>query len=103
RLAKDLAAAEEKFEKAFARAVAKGDCLSQATAAEAYAVIAQAGARLLGKLSPSCGDGILASSEACDGSETGTCAGDCLPDCTCAGACGDGIVQAGEACDGSGC
>lgn len=44
-----------------------------------------------------------APTEVCDGSETGTCGGACLPNCTCAETCGDGIVQAGEACDGSGC
>ncbi len=84
RLLSELAAAEAKFNAAFARAVARGDCLSQAMAPDVYTVILQGILRLHGKLSPSCGDNVRASTEACDGFDTGMCSAGCLPDCTCA-------------------
>lgn len=102
-LATTLARVEAAFDATFARAVGYGDCLGSATADEVYAILAQGAVRIRGKLVPECGDGVRAASEACDGSDTGSCVGACTTSCTCADACGDGIVQAGEACDGTGC
>ncbi len=67
RLASDLAAVRKKFESGFARGVARGDCLSPTNAADAFALLEQAVARFVGKLFPTCGDGIVEAGEGCDG------------------------------------
>ncbi len=46
-----------------------------------------------------CGDGIVASNEACDDGENTGEYGTCNPDCSFAPYCGDGIVQDNEECD----
>lgn len=78
-----LAVLEARFDRAFARSVAHGDCLSSADSAGAWAIVAAAAARLRGLLAPTCGDGIRAQTEACDGSDTGACPGACRSDCSC--------------------
>jgi hypothetical protein len=103
RLAAALAGAETRFDTTFARALGYGDCLGTGTADQAWAIVAQGGVRLHGKIVPQCGDAVRGAGEACDGTDTGSCAGDCTATCTCADACGDGVVNSGEACDGAGC
>ncbi len=48
-----------------------------------------------------CGDGIVASNEACDDGKNDGSYGSCNPDCSLGPRCGDGVLQAasGEACD----
>jgi putative glycosyl hydrolase-like family 15 (GHL15) protein len=65
--------------------------------------------RLIGTDAPlaSCGDGVLATDEQCDGAADGACPGRCSGTCTCRPAvappptCGDGNRDPGEECDGA--
>jgi hypothetical protein len=103
RLAAALAGAQALFNRAYARAESKGDCLSATSRFEAYPLVTAGAARLRGTLEPACGDDVQAGSEECDGSDTASCTGPCAEDCTCVTGCGDNVVDPGEACDGAGC
>jgi hypothetical protein len=79
RLADDVAAAKASFARAFARAVAKSDCVTSTDADTVFAILAQAAAGFRDLLSPRCGNGVVDGGEACEGT---TCpsAGDPEPD-----------------------
>src|SRR5205823_5066390 len=57
------------------------------------------------RLWPTCGDGVRAGAEECDGQNAAACPGRCRSDCTCAppgpGVCGDNLIDSGEQCDGT--
>ena len=53
---------------------------------------------LLGAEPGICGNGIREAVEECDGNQTGSCSGACLPSCEC-DRCGDGLLDFGEQCD----
>ena len=74
RFAADLARAQQQLDAAFARALAKGDCRSSATAAELGLLLEQAVSGFRGLLSARCGNGAVDGAEACDGA--GCSAGD---------------------------
>lgn len=88
----------------FARAARRGDCLSSTSALQAAEVVRAAMARLRAVLLPTCGDGVRAGSEVCDGGEHDACPATCASDCTCAPpSCGNAVVESGEQCDGASC
>lgn len=99
-LAKAIARAEARFTDRFAAAEGMGPCANAAaTASEVEARLDGPLARLRGTLAPTCGDGVAAGSEVCDGADS-SCSGRCLPDCTCAPiVCGDGVREGAESCD----
>jgi hypothetical protein len=91
---------------AFARAEARGGCLTTGDAGPVISLVhgadqPQPGGvlRTVGRLCASCGDGVRGGPEACDGGDIGSCES-CRADCACA-TCGDGAVnRPGESCDG---
>jgi hypothetical protein len=102
-LATSIAAAYTRFDTAFARAARRGDCLSATDPAGARAIVARGIARIRGTLVPSCGDGVRAGSEICDGEDLSRCPQACGADCTCSSpppVCGNGVIEDGEECDG---
>lgn len=103
RRAAALVEVEAQFRRAFARAVALGDCSTASDASQAWAAIAYGAAAIPGNLRPTCGDDVQAGDEACDGSDDASCSGACLASCTCGSTCGDGVLQPGEQCDGTSC
>ena len=83
RLNQRIADAQELFTAPFTDAVALGSCLSATGDVAAFTMLGQGAARLRGLLEPSCGDGVRAPVEPCDGDDLGSCPGTCTASCTC--------------------
>jgi hypothetical protein len=91
--------ARARFVAVFQRAGAHGDCLSTDDVG-VVDVPQNECLRVMGRLFPSCGDGVQGGTEECDLADAAACPLQCQPDCRCP-YCGDGKVDvSGEECDG---
>ena len=100
KLAQSISKTESKFTKGFAKAEAKGGCLTTGDAGAIEAKVDAFVADVVADFGPACGDDIAAGTEQCDGADAPECPGLCQPNCICpAPVCGNGVLEAGEACE----
>jgi hypothetical protein len=102
KLAHAIQSADLAFAKNFALAETRSDCLTTSDEATVKAMLDDNLHVVIGLIVVSCGDGVRAGQEQCDGNDATACSGLCQSDCTCPSpACGNNVIEASEECDGT--